>query len=128
MTRYKNMNSIKKFLISHHPKQEIHKVRFSRRMIRAIFDNYLCIEYCVYHYCCKGEDNNCWIDEDIGWMDGAPEERSQRAMKQLFSVMKGCRNPYKLNLYTIKSEKGISIAVPLRDRFQCDIYLSFQHK
>lgn len=128
MDRYKLMNTIKRDLLKdpHHYKS-FKKVRYSRKLLRDFFDNHDCVEYCWFHYCCYGEDKNCWIDEDVNWMSGYSQKALNKTlMRRTFRLMNGLpKSGYNINIFVVETDKNITVVIPLRNLYKYDLYISF---
>lgn len=129
MDRYKLMNTIKKDLLNdpHHYKS-IKKVRYSRTLLRNLFNTYDCIEFCWLHYCCYGEDKNCWIDEDVNWMyDYSQKTINKKLQQRVFSLInKLPKSGYNLKIFITETDNHITVVIPLRNIYQYDLYISFK--
>lgn len=128
MDKTKLMNSVRRSMFKdHNHYQKLKKIKYSRTLMRDLFSKYNCIEYCWFHYCCHGEDYNCWIDEDVCWMGNCPQDTlNKKLLSRVMKLMNSLKNHgYDRNIYIAETKKFIMISIPLRDVLKRDLYIAF---
>ena len=132
MNTYKLNNTMKRVLLKDYKNNEISKKHFSFALINKLCNMYPVSEYIVNHYCCYGEDQCCWIDEESGWLTlGSPiplSELNRRIYKYLKNFLKTKftnLNIYSRKMFVAENNDEIVIVIPLRDLIRQDIVIVF---
>ena len=132
MNKYKLGNIIKKDLLKTFKNEEIRKEKFKFSKLNELFRNYSVHEYIFKHYCCYGEDNCCWIDEESGWIRLANKKVSEEKLnKRMYSSIKGIIKEIfkgeetKRTVFIAENDEIIVYAFPMRDKTKEDIFISF---
>lgn len=128
MTYQKLCNTLTAQLKQYKPQRK----GFSIKHLRYLFAHYEVQEVCIKHYCCYGEDKNCWQDVEginYGWLHFG---RKKEEMPQLLFkyVIEHCayylEQLYKRKIFLYSSKKSLSYVMPIRDIATFDIYITFK--
>lgn len=120
----------------YYPKK-VEKHKFSFTLIHSVFKRYELVEWATLHYCCYGEDTNCWVDVESDWLRGSRSSASYAENQRMYMYIKQYFNRvarnYNFNLFKRKmfvgeDEESLCICVPLRDKLKEDVYLTFNKK
>ncbi|MCM1324405.1 MAG: hypothetical protein NC218_09660 [Acetobacter sp.] len=108
------------------------RLRYSKRYLRQLHSQFPLVEICEYHYCCRGEEHNCWIDVegvDHGWIftDHKEEEMPDILLSTFFSWTKRIASKlYKRDIFVVDEENGVFVIIPTRDLIKADFILTFK--
>ena len=130
MTLYKLNNTIIK-KIQNQKDVKISRPKYSIGLFKSLMQDYYIHGTYEYHYCCEGEDHNCWVDVeglDFGWLFlDYPEEQMPEVLYNRFMKMikKHRIYLYRRKLFYMETKDSISILVPLRDICKTDYLIVF---
>lgn len=132
MTYEKLVNCIYKDLRRTKP-LSITRQKLSLKRLKSVFRQDYDTNYIQKHYCCIGEDTNCWTDVeglDYGWLflDYPPEKMPKILYKNLmYHVRPHLSKLYGRKVFTAKYKDGTEvIVIPMRDFAQYDLYVSYK--
>ena len=131
MNKYKLNNIIKKDLLKTFKNTEITKKKFSFALLNSLCKNYEITEYVIEHYCCYGEDENCWVDEEVGWLSCGKYKNDKEGLNRCVyrQIKKFLKNDIKdlssRKIFIGENNYNIFYVIPLRDRLKQDITLVF---
>lgn len=133
MNKYKLGNIIKRDFLKRFKDDEISKHRFSFAYLNSLFKKYKVSEYSIHHYCCYGEDVNCWVDVDSAWMDNghiSDEELNRRIYRDFKHIAKffNAKALSKRKVFVGENDDYIFYCFPMRDAEKQDVYIIFDKK
>lgn len=136
MNTYKLNTTIKRDLIKRYKdrkeKVDIKTQKFSYSFLNNLCKKYEIWEFCIFHYCCYGEDRNCWIDEDSCWIRSAhPNKDFKYINRIIYNSIKHLDKYNKVNLckrtvFVCETDKYIEFCLPFRDIDKSDYYIIFK--
>lgn len=130
MDLYKLNNTIS-HILTQYKDIKITRPRYSISLFKDLMKKYYINSTYEYHYCCQGEDHNCWVDVegiDFGWLflDYPEEQMPEVLYNRFMKIIKKHRiYLYRRKLFYIDSKDAISIVVPLRDVCKTDYLIVF---
>jgi hypothetical protein len=132
MDRYKLSNVIKKEMLKDSRIKTIKKQRFSFKSFKQLCQTYRIDEWTIWHYCCKGEDQYCWIDAESSWVRCKGFSDKEINMKIYVMIKrdiiydyKDQKNIGKINVFIGESDDTIFLCIPTRDKSKCDHWVCF---
>lgn len=109
-------------------------MKLSFSYLNNLFNTYYVSEWCMFEYCCRGEDYNCWIDVESSWIRLGEKMTDKEYNDKIYRSIKGSINE-KLTKQQIGKrsvfidenarKNSIVVCIPLRDVAKYDHWIVF---